>query len=167
MCRARKVIGLCETSAYLRRFSILLVPSGACLPFTKPTWSRPMREGVTFINRLAKILAYIFRTEFNREISLKFWGDEGSFPDFGSVNITAWSISFGKDPIEAALLKISASLGAKIGRKALLKIWQKKHPLQVTYVWEVMGAFSFWTVGLSTEGSQIPCKKLSISTSVG
>lgn len=35
--RARNTLGSLVTSAKCSRLSILLVPSGACLPFTKPT----------------------------------------------------------------------------------------------------------------------------------
>lgn len=69
--------------------TILLVPSGACRPVTKPTWSGWTREGRTRRSRLAKILAYNLISEFSNEIGLKFAGVSGVFPGLGRVTIVA------------------------------------------------------------------------------
>lgn len=51
-------------------FNILLVLSGACLPLTKPTWSGLINKGVMLTILLASILAYILRSEFNKDMGL-------------------------------------------------------------------------------------------------
>lgn len=53
-------------------------------------------------------------------MALKFCGTDVSLPGFGSVTITAWSISVGKEPEEAAMLKIFTNLGGEEGRKCLI-----------------------------------------------
>lgn len=97
----------------------LLVPSGACLPPIKPTWSGCISDPIRGCSLVASTLAYIFMSLFTREMGLKFAGSEGFFPGFGIATTKDSKDSLGKDPALAAWLATVLRRGDRISEYVL------------------------------------------------